>query len=242
MSSVQNNKTPIEVDVQGVVDEVVVNTVYGIFNELVNMNPLQSLFDDLTDRLATELYGQSIMEFNLELSEDQKKALTQVIRMRGNDTVKNYLQGLEKDKRTEEIYDLVKTNTATIADSVLRSVGQVINRGAVINAKAVMCNAKADDYNEILLRTDKGGGDITIPTYCVLISTNCIEVIKDSCRTEVEPDEEDGEGQDGTEAQDGDQETAAAPEGKTGKSSGKGKPARAAADQVDSAGKGRSKK
>jgi hypothetical protein len=29
--SVQNKKTPIDVDVQGVVDEVIVNTVYEIF-------------------------------------------------------------------------------------------------------------------------------------------------------------------------------------------------------------------
>ncbi|GHV28124.1 hypothetical protein AGMMS4952_11060 [Spirochaetia bacterium] len=242
MSRVQNNKTPVEVDVQDTVDEVVVNTVYGIFNELVNMNPLQNLFDDLTDRLATELYGQSILEFNLELSEDQKKALTQVVRMRGNDTVKNYLQGLEKDKRATEIYALVKEKTAFIADSVLRSIGQVINRGAIINAIAVQANAKGEEYNEILLRTSKGGGDITIPTNCVLISTNCVSVIQKACRMEAIPDEEDGEGQDGTEDQSGDDGADAAPEEKTGKSSGKGKTTRAAADKVESAGKGRSKK
>jgi hypothetical protein len=61
--------------------------------------------------------------------------------------------------------------------------------------------------------------------------------------TEAEQDEENGEGQD--KAQDEynlDEEMAAAPEGKPGKKAGKEKPSRAAADKVDSAGKGRPKK
>jgi hypothetical protein len=232
MSSVQNNKTAIEADVQGVVDEAVVSTVYGIFDQLVKMNPLQALFDDLTDRLATELYGQSILEFNLELSEEQKKALTQTIRTRGNETVRNYLQSLEKDKRTQNVYDFVKESTASIADSVLRSIGAVINRGAIINAIAVQANAKGDEFNEILLRASKGGGDITIPTRCVLLSTNCVSVIEDSCRMEMKAGQDDGEG----EAEGG---TDAAAEVKPGKKAGREKPARAAADKIDSAGKGK---
>jgi hypothetical protein len=202
--SVQNKKTPIEVDVRSVIDEVIVNTVYGIFNELVRMNPLQTLFDDLTDRLATELYGQSIMEFNLELSDEQKKALTQAIRSRGNDTVNNYLQDLDKDKRTKDIYAFVKEHTATIADSVLRSIGQAINRGAIINATAVQANAKGEEHDEILLRKGKGGGDITIPTQCILMSTNCVSVIQDSCRAEPHPEVEEGREEMETGEQNGD--------------------------------------
>jgi hypothetical protein len=35
--SVQNKKTPIEVDVPSVVDEVIVNTVYEIFSALLDI-------------------------------------------------------------------------------------------------------------------------------------------------------------------------------------------------------------
>jgi hypothetical protein len=233
MSVLQNKKTPIEVDVQGVVDEVIANTVYEIFSALLDMDPVQNLFDDLTDRLATELLGQSILEFNLELSEDQRKALTQVVRARGNDTVNNYLLDLDKDKRTQDIYDFVKDHTASIADSVLRSIGAAINRGAIINATAVQANAKGEEYDEILLRKSKGGGDITIPTQCILMSTNCVSVIQDSCRTEAHP--EDEEAQDTGEQGDA-EETAAAPEEKGGK---KPKREKAAADKPAKSRKGR---
>jgi hypothetical protein len=69
---------------------------------------------------------------------------------------------------------------------VLASIGQEVNRGAIINAVAVQANAKNEDYNEILLRTGKNSGDVTIPINCVLISTNCVAVIKTSCGKEPE--------------------------------------------------------
>ncbi|MDR2048374.1 MAG: hypothetical protein LBP69_02875 [Treponema sp.] len=227
--SVQNKKTPIEVDVPSVVDEVIVNTVYEIFSALLDMAPVQNLFDDLTDRLATELMGQSILEFNLELSEDQRNALTQVIRARGNDTVNNYLLNLDKDKRTKDIYAFVKEHASAIADSVLRSIGQAINRGAIINATAVQANAKGEEYDEILLRKSKGGGDITIPTHCILMSTNCVSVIQESCKTEGHPEDEEGEDQDGEgQGENGEEDTAVEPEERSVK---KARREKAAADK-----------
>jgi hypothetical protein len=75
----------------------------------------------------------------------------------------------------------VEPDVRVIADAVLSSIGREINRGAIINAIAVQANAKSDDYDEILLRKTKASGDITIPTHCILISTNCVSVIKSSC-------------------------------------------------------------
>ncbi|GHV78570.1 hypothetical protein AGMMS49944_03610 [Spirochaetia bacterium] len=128
-----------------------------------------------------ELYGKSFMEYNLELTQDQKNALGACIQARGNETVRIYLANLKEDERSEKIYEIVKLKTARIADKVLKSIGAEVNRGAIINASAVQCNSKSPDHNEITLWSGKAGGDITIPTQCVLIATNCVEVIKKSC-------------------------------------------------------------
>jgi hypothetical protein len=135
------------------------------------------------------------MEYNLELSDDQKKALETAIAARGYETARIYLANLKGDKRTEKIYEIVKLKTAAIADKVLRSIGAEVNRGSIINALAVASNAKNDDYNEITVRSGKSGGDITIPTQVLLISTNCVEVIKKSCAGKFEDklDEEEEE-------------------------------------------------
>ncbi|GHU58838.1 hypothetical protein FACS189444_3170 [Spirochaetia bacterium] len=179
--AVQNKKAPTDVDVRGIVDFEVVTTVDDIFTAVMNLSPMQDLFTDLTKRLVDDLYGQSFMEFNLELSDDQKKALGTAIASRGHETARIYLANLKEDERAEKIYEIVKLKTAAIADKVLRSIGAEVNRGAIINASAVQCNSKAPNHNEITLWAGKAGGDITIPTQCVLIATNCVEVIKKSC-------------------------------------------------------------
>jgi hypothetical protein len=179
--SVQNKKASVEPDVRVIVDEVIVNTVYDIFKRVMELNPVHDLFDDLTDQLAKGLIAQSFMEYNLELTNDQRSALGRCVSAKGHAAVRTYLSNVEKDERTRRVYDIVKEKTGSIADAVLSSVGREINRGAVINAVAVQANAKSEDYDEILLRKTKTSGDITIPTHCVLISTNCVSVIKSSC-------------------------------------------------------------
>jgi hypothetical protein len=171
--NVQNKKTSID-DVQAVVDEVIVNTVFDIFDAVVRLNPLQDLFKDLSEKLIAELAIQSFMEYNLELSEDQRGALSRVVAAKGNETARTYLANLKKDERTQKVYDIVKEKTKGIADAVLSSIGQEINRGAIINAVAVQANAKSEKVDEILLQKTKSSGDITIPTNCILISTNCV--------------------------------------------------------------------
>jgi len=178
-------KTSIE-DVHGVIDEAVVNTVFGIFEAVTKLNLLDDIFNDLSEALIAELHNQSFMEFNLELTEEQKEALKRVIAARGNAAVRKYLANIDMDKRTKDVYQVCKDKTESIVDRVLASIGQEVNRGAIINAVAVQANAKNEDYNEILLRTGKNSGDVTIPINCVLISTNCVAVIKTSCGKEPE--------------------------------------------------------
>ena len=193
-AAVQNEATVIE-DVCPIIDEEIVNIVKEIFEAVSGLNILEDVCTDLAERLVTDLKANSILEFNLELSEDQRKQLLNVIRTKGDEACQNYLANLNTDNRTKNIYALVREKTTAIADAVLSAIGREINRGAIINAQAVQANSKNRAYDEILLRKTKSAGDITVPTSCVIISTNCVEVIKSSCqeREGQEPSEETGQ-------------------------------------------------
>jgi len=189
---VVQNKQPAVEDIQPVIDEKIVDTVHEIFEAVIGLNALDNLFMDLANRLIDDLKANSLMEFNLELTDDQKDQLRKAVQNRGQDTVKGYLEKLNSDGRTKLVYGIVKEKTMEIADSLLSAISSEINRGAIIDARAVQANSKNKDYDEILLRKSKFSGDITIPASCVLISTNCIEVIKASCqkdKAEENPDE-----------------------------------------------------
>ena len=66
------------------------------------------------------------------------------------------------------------------------------NEKKQINAKAVAANCKHSDHNTIELNHSKVSGDITIPTNCLLLSTNCVDIIKESIKVDV-VDSETGE-------------------------------------------------
>ncbi|MCL2210223.1 MAG: hypothetical protein FWC03_11770 [Treponema sp.] len=196
MSSVKN-KTPVLEDVQPVIDEKIVETVNEIFQEVVNLNALKDCFSDLAARIIEDLRANDFMDQKLELNDDQKNRLRGIIQQKGNETVQNYLANINSDSRTKSVYGIVKKKTASIADTVLSSIGAEINRGAIINAEAVQANSKNPKYDEILLRKTKTSGDITVPTSCILISTNCVELIKSACHedTAAEDDESETDGE-----------------------------------------------
>jgi hypothetical protein len=190
MKTVQN-EVPEWEDIQPVIDDIIVETVHSIFEAVTEHDPLDDLFDDLSNRLIEDLKANSILEYNLELTDDQKEHLRKCIKTKGQETVSNYLANLQNDPRRKKAYGTVREKTTEIADAVLSSIGREINRGAVIDARAVQANSKNEKYDEILLRKSKHSGDITVPTSCILISTNCVEVIKKSCQEEKDGDVDD---------------------------------------------------
>jgi DNA-binding protein Fis len=177
---VQNQRPDFE-DIQPVIDDQIVETVHGIFESVIELNPLDDLFEDLANRLIDDLAANSLLEYNLELSDDQKEQLRKVVKDKGTDTVRNYQANLNGDERTKLVYGLVREKTTAIADSLLSSIGTEINRGAIINARTVQANSKNEKYDEILLRKTKTSGDITVPTSVIVISSNCVEIFKSSC-------------------------------------------------------------
>jgi hypothetical protein len=196
---VQNQRPDFE-DIQPVIDDQIVETVHGIFSSVIELNPLNDLFGDLADRLIQDLAANSLLEYNLELSDDQKEQLRKAVKAKGTETVQNYQANLNTDERTKLVYGLVREKTTAIADSLLSSIGKEINRGTIINCHAVQANSKNEKYDEILLRKSKYSGDITVPTDCILLSSNCVEIFKSSCQ---EAKEEEGAGE--TEAGEGDE-------------------------------------
>jgi hypothetical protein len=197
---VVQNQVPNLEDIQPIIDEQIVETVHGIFESVLELNPLEDLFMDLANRLIDDLRANSLLEFNLELTDDQKDQLRKALKNRGNETVQNYKANLNKDQRTKLVYGLVREKTTAIADSLLSSIGKEINRGTIINCHAVQANSKNDKYDEILLRKSKYSGDITVPTDCILLSSNCVEIFKSSCQEgkdkETADDAETGDGTD----------------------------------------------
>jgi len=182
---VQNQKPDFE-DIQPEINQQIVNIVRDIFDSIIKLNDLESIFADLSKRLIEDLRVNSFMENDLELTDLQKDQLHIAIETKGIETVQNYIANLDKGLHTKLVYGLVREKTTEIVDIILSTIGQEINRGAIINAKAVQANSKNEKYDEILLRKTKASGDITVPTNVILISTNCMEVIKASCQTEKE--------------------------------------------------------
>jgi hypothetical protein len=109
-SAVQNGATVIE-DVRPIIDEEIVNIVKEIFEAVSSLDILEDIFADLTERLVTDLKANSLLDFNLELSEDQRKQLLSVIVSKGNEACQNYLANLNTDGRTKNIYALVRGKT-----------------------------------------------------------------------------------------------------------------------------------
>ena len=193
---VVQNQIPDFGDIHPVIDGKIVDTVHGIFESVMELNRLDYLFDDLADRLIDDLAANSLLDYDLELTDDQKDRLRDAVRDKGMETVRNYLANLNTDERTKLVYGLVREKTTAIADSLLSSIGKEINRGTIINCHAVQANSKNKQYDEILLRKSKYSGDITVPTECILLSSNCVEIFKKSCQEALEDGaeaEEDGE-------------------------------------------------
>jgi hypothetical protein len=187
---VQNQRPDFD-DIQPVIDNQIVETVHGIFKSVIELNPLDALFEDLANRLIEDLAANSLLDYNLELSGDQKEQLRKAVKDKGTETVQNYQANLNTDEHTKLVYGLVRENTTAIADSLLSSIGQEINRGTIINCHAVQANSKNEKYDEILLRKSKYSGDITVPTDCILLSSNCVEIFKSSCQEAKKEDTEE---------------------------------------------------
>ncbi|MDR0676587.1 MAG: hypothetical protein LBF97_06075 [Elusimicrobiota bacterium] len=177
---IQNERAKVENVVKEVKNKVVEEATQQILKEIINLNSLQDICDDVIKDISKELHNASFMTIDLELSEKQKEKLKNVIPQIVYDARDKYIANIKKDERTIEIVKIVKLNLTMILEELLSNIGQEINRGAILNSVAVSADTKNEKVNKIELNYSKSAGDITIPTRGVFLSTNCIDVIKNS--------------------------------------------------------------
>ena len=187
MSKVQNKEATIETKdlIELVKNQIVSDATQKIFNEITNLENLRNLSDNIAVELTEDLMHGSFMSEQLELTEEQKERLTPAITSLVEKAKNNYLAKIKKSERTKDIALIIKDNLTAILDEMLSNLASEVNRGALINCIAVAADTKNKDYNKIELNALKSAGDITIPTRCLLVSTNCLDIIKFSIDEEI---------------------------------------------------------
>lgn len=193
-NTVQNDEANVENQTltEIVKDKVVKEAAQNIFQEVVNLNVMDHIAENITKKLAIELRDKSFMTTQLELSEEQKEVMSCKVQIITQNSKDEYLEDLDKDQRTKDIVDIVQDNLENIIEKMLSSLAKEVNRGVLISAQAVAANCKNEKHNTIELNHSKVSGDITIPTNCLLLSTNCVDIIKESIKVDV-VDPETGE-------------------------------------------------
>lgn len=183
---ISNEPPTVSNNVEPTVNQTVKAATQRAFEEVIHLDPLYSIIDDTAALLTAELKNASFMTVDLELTEEQRVKLREFINRATSSARDKFIGTLEKDKRTKDTVRIVETAMREVVEEALSAIGQEINRGAVISATAVAANAKKEDVNSMELNYSKVAGDITIPTRGVFISTNCVQVIQDSCKVDAD--------------------------------------------------------
>lgn len=171
--------------VDATINKVAKEATQRVFESVVRLEHLYQIAEDITALLTAELKNQSFMTVQLELTEAQREKLQDFV-ARATTTAKDrYVGNLKNDERTKDTIRIVEEQMSDVVEEALSAIGQEINRGAIISSTAVSANAKKEDFNSIELNYSKLAGDITIPTKGIFISTNCVQVIQDSCKVEL---------------------------------------------------------
>lgn len=175
-ANVQNNDELIN----SVKNEIVANATQKIFEDVMNVENIANLSKIITENIVTEFIHKSFMSEQLELTELQVEKFLAFIDIIVQKSKSRYLNQISQNEQTKKIADVIVINLESILEEMLSGLGKEVNRGALINCVAVAADTKSDKFNKIELQTYKTAGDITIPTRCLLVSTNCLDLIKNS--------------------------------------------------------------
>ena len=177
--------------IEGVIDADVQEMTQDMFKAIIRLDQYDKLSKDIAESMIAELAAQSFMTVDLELTDKQKDVLKGAVNRLVELCVGKFVSNIKKDERTKEIANIVIEKCTQLVERTLRDIGQEVNRGCIINSVAVKADAKNDNYNTIELRHGKRSGDITVPTKGIFISTNCVELIKDSIAVKNEEENEE---------------------------------------------------
>lgn len=171
--------------IEGVIDAEVQEMTQDMFKAIIQLDQYSKIAKDISERMIAELANESFMTVDLELTDKQKEVLNSAVNRLVEQCVNKFVSNIKKDERTVEIANIVVENCKKLIERTLHDIGQEVNRGCIINSVAVKADAKNDNYNTIELRHGKRSGDITVPTKGIFISTNCVELIKDSIAVDI---------------------------------------------------------
>ena len=180
--AIQNKNSNVENStlIEKVKNEVVENATQTIFEDLMKLENLTNLSEIIIEDIVIEFRNLSFMTEQLELSDNQKEKFLGFIKVIVQRAKNRYLSKIKENERTKETAGIIQNNLVMILEELLSGLGQEVNRGALINCVAVAADTKSEKFNKIELQTTKFAGDITIPTKCLLVSTNCYDIIKNS--------------------------------------------------------------
>ena len=182
---VQNEATPLEEGGLEAVEEqntsICRDITEAIFDRVMNWHPLRDAAERAGKMLVAKMESETFFQDQYELTQKQAEfikahiiSIMQEAAIAAVNDIKNF-----EDKKEDHVGRVVITEMIRISEITMRSIGQSINRGAVLAMQAVQAKATNDDRDEIVMWKSKETGDITIPVRGVFISTNCIEKIKE---------------------------------------------------------------
>lgn len=151
---------------------------------MLNYDNYGQIAQDIAEAINADLEENSFMTTDLALNDKQKDILKQDVTQIVHKVLSVYIANINEHDRSHYISDIVQNNLRSIIGEAFKKVAYEINRGTLINANAVACDAKNDEFNKLELRYSKMAVDVAIPTQGVFISTNCIEELKESIKVD----------------------------------------------------------
>lgn len=182
MSSSPSNPQAYEqssILLEKVVNERVNIAVNDIIDFMLSLDDKIRIYDNLVEEITLELEKSSFMVDNFELSEPQKKSLrngsTEIVR-RAYDKFR--VKIIKSDRERTHIEHLEEKLKQIIEESVV-AVGNEVNRGAVVPSAVAKCDISNPEKKKIELHYSNNTR-ITVPTNGFFVSSNCIQILRDS--------------------------------------------------------------
>ena len=163
--------------VKNVKSKVAEDATQEIFDIVIKWDNYSEIANDISAAISAALKNKEFFD-NLQLTQKQKDLLDADMQKLVLGVVSRYREKVKEDERTKKIAQSVVMNCRKIIDASFDSVAKEINRGSVINGRAVSANSSNEKYNKLEFRYLVG--DVCVPTNGLFISTNCVDVIKNS--------------------------------------------------------------
>lgn len=166
--------------ITNVKNDVAQECVNKIFEEIFKLDHYSDIAHDIAASISVELKNRTFFTDDLELTQKQKDVLDAVIVRLVADCKNRYIEKINEDERTTKIAQSLVQNCRKIIDLSFSAVAHEVNRGAIISGQAISASAASEKYNRIEFRYLCG--EVTVPTSGIFISTNCIDIIKNSVK------------------------------------------------------------